>query len=84
MVLRRRSTITSIWPWKNCEYYDGSIFLANTRSTTGALLPSLGPTSISWSGGGGNGVYYNSCWVSSAQNAVSKYSVLSFREVLDF
>jgi len=63
---------------------DGSIFLANTRSTTGALLPSLGPTSIGWSGGGGNGVYYNSCWVSSAQNAVSKYSVLSFREVLDF
>jgi Tfp pilus assembly protein PilX len=63
---------------------DGSIFLANTRNTSGALLSTLGPTSIGWSGGGGNGVYYNSCWVSNSQNSMKKFNVLSFREILNF
>jgi Tfp pilus assembly protein PilX len=63
---------------------DGGIFLANTRNTSGALLPSLGTTSISWSGGGGNGVYYNSCWVSNSQNSMRKFNVLSFQEILNF
>ena len=32
------------------------------------------------SGGGGNGVYYNSCWIKRAQPTLT-YTVLSFREL---
>lgn len=63
---------------------DGALFLANTRDTSGNLLNTLGPTSLNWSGGGGNGVYFDSCWLSNAQNSIKKFNVLSFREILNF
>jgi len=60
--------------------YDGAVLLANTRDASGNLLPNLGPVSLNWNGGGGNGVYYNTCLINSAQNTLT-YRVLSFREI---
>jgi hypothetical protein len=63
--------------------FDGAIVLAKTRNSSGALLATPGTPSISWSGGGGNGLYYDSCWINSAlANTVSGgYPILSFREL---
>jgi hypothetical protein len=59
---------------------DGAVLLAKTKDENGNLLSELGPTLLDWAGGGGAGVYYNSCWVNNAQNGAS-YRVLSFREI---
>ncbi|HEV2289176.1 MAG TPA: hypothetical protein VGR81_09515 [Candidatus Acidoferrales bacterium] len=64
--------------------FNGALMVATTRSSTGSQLSSFGTVNFDISGGGGNGIYYNSCWVSYAQSALQKYSVLSFREVLNF
>jgi hypothetical protein len=63
--------------------FDGAIVLAKTHNSSGALLATPGTPSISWSGGGGNGLYYDSCWINSAlANTVSGgYPILSFREL---
>jgi len=47
------------------------------------LLPTDKPggSTLDWSGGGGNGVHYNSCNITNASNANAIYRVLSFREV---
>jgi hypothetical protein len=60
--------------------YDGAVLLANTKDSSGNLLPKLGPTLLDWAGGGGNGVYYSSGCINNAQNSAS-YRVLSFREI---
>jgi len=60
--------------------YDGAVLLAKTRNPDGTLRATLGPTTLDWAGGGGNGVYYDSCWVANGQSNVS-YRVLAFREV---
>jgi hypothetical protein len=59
---------------------DGAVLVARTRDTSNNLLSSLGPPSLNWSGGGGNGIYYDSCWLADAFNAMN-YSVLAFREI---
>jgi hypothetical protein len=77
--------------------FDGAVFMAKTRDSSGNLLPSLGATSFSQTGSGGNrgrGINYNSCWISG--NPASpvtlgvqgplvygplSYKVLSFREI---
>ena len=60
---------------------DGALLIAKTRDSAGNLLadPTLGAASFSQTGGG-NGIYYSSCWVRSAQAAPS-YKILSFREI---
>lgn len=60
--------------------FDGAVLLAKTKNNDGSLRTDLGPTILDWAGGGGSGVYYNSCWVNNAQNG-SAYRVLSFREI---
>jgi hypothetical protein len=42
----------------------GSVFVANTNSHTSPFTPltTVGSPDLRWSGGGGNGIYYNSCW----------------------
>lgn len=60
---------------------DGALFLANTLNASGNLLNTLGPTTLNWNGGGGNGVNYSSCWISDAQNSTKKFNLLSFREI---
>jgi hypothetical protein len=59
--------------------FNGAIFTATTRDASGTQLANFGTSNFDISGGGGNGVYYNSCWVNSVQKPPS-YQVLSFRE----
>jgi Tfp pilus assembly protein PilX len=60
--------------------FDGAIMAATIKDASGNLLPALGADSFDISGGGGNGVYYNSCWINSAQSPPT-YKMLSFREI---
>jgi hypothetical protein len=60
--------------------FNGSIFLANTNSTTAPYgqLATLGSPLISWNGGGTNGIQYNSCWANIGNTM--GYSVVASRE----
>jgi len=60
--------------------FDGAIMVATIKDANGNLLPSLGTDSFNISGGGGNGIYYNSCWINGAQTPPT-YKMLSFREI---
>ena len=62
------------------QEFDGAIFVASIKDTSGNLLSQLGNVGFDISGGGGNGVYYNSCWIKRAQPTLT-YTVLSFREL---
>jgi hypothetical protein len=65
---------------------NGTLFLAQTRNALG-LLPALGAASFSLTGGG-NGIYYDSCWITGTPAPLPApiqgpigYKVLSFREI---
>ncbi len=60
--------------------FDGAIYVATIRDADGNLLPSLGTVNFDIAGGGGNGIYYNSCWINKAQQPPT-YLTLSFREI---
>ena len=60
--------------------FDGTVFVANTRNATGGQLSSFGSVNFDITGGGGNGIYFNSCWIKQAQRPPT-YKVLSFREI---
>jgi len=60
--------------------FNGAIFAATTRDATGSQLPNFGTVNFDITGGGGNGIYYDSCWVNTVQKPPS-YQVLSFREL---
>jgi Tfp pilus assembly protein PilX len=60
--------------------FDGAIFAATTRDTSGNQLANLGTVNFDISGGGGNGIYYNHCWVNTVQKPPT-YKVLSFKEI---
>jgi hypothetical protein len=60
--------------------FDGAIYTATTKDALGNTLSTLGNVGFDISGGGGNGIYYNSCWVNQA-NQPPSYQVLSFREL---
>jgi hypothetical protein len=62
------------------EEFDGAIFVASIKDASGNLLGQLGNVGFNISGGGGNGVYYNSCWINNAKPTLT-YTVLSFREL---
>jgi hypothetical protein len=62
------------------QEFDGAIFVATIKDTNGNLLSQLGTVNFDISGGGGNGIYYNSCWINNAQPPLT-YKVLSFREL---
>jgi hypothetical protein len=62
---------------------DGAMFMAQTRDPSGNLLPTLGATSFSQTGGGGNlgqGINYNSCLAQNAEGPIT-YKIVSFREI---
>ncbi len=59
---------------------DGALLLAKTRDAAGNLLATMGAPYLNWNGGGGNGVFFDSCWINNAFGAVT-YGVLSFREI---
>jgi Tfp pilus assembly protein PilX len=60
--------------------YNGGVFLAKTRDASGNLLSTLGTPTFNWSGGGGNGIFYNSCSINNANNNQT-FQMLSFHEI---
>jgi hypothetical protein len=60
--------------------FDGAIFVATTRDASGNQLTNFGAVNFDISGGGGNGIYYNTCWINRVQQPPT-YKVLSFREI---
>lgn len=60
--------------------FDGAVLVAKTLDGAGNPLAALGTPVVNWNGGGGNGVFYDSCWVNNATAGVT-YKVLSFREI---
>lgn len=65
--------------------FDGAVFVAKTQNASGVELPTLGAPAVTWSGGGGDGIHYDHCWINSALGGVTlPVKVLSFREVQDF
>lgn len=57
----------------------GGVFLAKILDDSYNVLPSLGNPTLDWSGGGGNGIYYDTCYISRATGGTA-YQMLSFRE----
>lgn len=60
--------------------YNGAVFVAKTRNPGGNLLNNLGTPIFNWSGGGGNGIFYNSCSIANSSSNLT-YRVLSFRDI---
>jgi len=60
--------------------FDGAVLVAKTLDATGRPLATLGQPILNWNGGGGNGVYYDSCWINNATSKLT-YKVLAFREI---
>lgn len=60
--------------------FNGQVFIANTNSHASPFsqLATLGSPTINWNGGGGNGIYYNSCWADRMMGM--HYSVEASRE----
>ena len=69
--------------------FNGAVFIAKTRDSSGNLLPALGAASYSQTGGGSPaGISYSTCWISQpigpTQTPIQgplSYKVLSFREI---
>jgi len=57
--------------------FNGGIFVANTA---GAAPNTYGASDFTINGGGGNGIYYNSCWIANSQKP-PRLQVLSYREI---
>jgi len=62
------------------EEFDGAVLVAKTLNAAGQPLATLSSPVLNWNGGGGNGVYYDSCWINNATSGVT-YKVLGFREI---
>jgi hypothetical protein len=60
--------------------FDGAVLVAKTLDAAGRPLTTLGQPILNWNGGGGNGVYYDSCWINNATSGLT-YKVLAFREI---
>ena len=60
--------------------FDGAVFVATTRDAQGHKLSSFGNVDFDISGGGGNGIYYSSCWINKVSQ-VPGLKLLSFKEI---
>jgi hypothetical protein len=63
--------------------YDGGIFIAQTLDWTVSPpnpLTTMGTATFNALNAGGNGIFYNSCWINAALQPPS-FQVLSFREI---
>jgi hypothetical protein len=63
--------------------FDGAFFVARTVDSSGNPLPdNSAPAAplVNWAGGGGNGIYYDSCWVAKMANNFY-YIPLNVREL---
>ena len=61
--------------------YNGAIVVAKTVDSVGNPLSSFGAATFSFSGGGGNGIYYSSGCVAQAPS-LSDYRIISTREMM--
>jgi hypothetical protein len=63
--------------------FNGTVFLAKTHSSTPPYpeLATLASPLISWNGGGGATVQYNSCWANVGNKL--RYGVIAMREEMD-
>jgi Tfp pilus assembly protein PilX len=59
---------------------NGGVLVANIN--TGVVGNTPGSPVLNWSGGGGNGIYYNSCDVDSLYNNRSAYRVVATHELM--
>ncbi|HEV2020932.1 MAG TPA: hypothetical protein VGQ94_00225 [Terriglobales bacterium] len=59
--------------------YNGGVLIAKTRDALGNVLPTMGAPTLNWNGGGGNGVYQDSCWLNKAQ-AKFTFQIIATRE----
>ena len=60
--------------------FDGAVFVATTRDSAGHALSNFGAVNFDISGGGGNGIYYSSCWINKVSQ-VPGLKLLSFKEI---
>ncbi|HUL16762.1 MAG TPA: pilus assembly PilX N-terminal domain-containing protein [Terriglobales bacterium] len=60
--------------------FDGAVFVANTRDSSGNVLLNLGPASYTLNSSANDGIYYNTCWINQVQKPIT-YKVVSFREI---
>lgn len=61
--------------------FNGAIFVATiTHNGNGAILPTFGTADFNVNGGGGSGIFYNSCWINNVQKPIT-YQILSFKEI---
>jgi hypothetical protein len=59
--------------------FDGAVFVATTRDSSGHTLSNFGSVNFDIAGGGGNGIYYSSCWVNKVSQ-IPGLKLLSFKE----
>ncbi len=65
---------------------DGAVFIANIYNSTthnsGTLRssPGVGSVTLDWGGGGGNGIYYNSCWINKLGSGLG-FTTISMKEM---
>ncbi|HET8966791.1 MAG TPA: hypothetical protein VFN20_11285 [Candidatus Acidoferrum sp.] len=60
--------------------FDGAVFVATTRDSNGHSLSNFGAVNFDIAGGGGNGIYYSSCWVNKVSQ-IPGLKLLSFKEI---
>ena len=65
----------------NNQYTGGIIVAQIVNPTTGAALTTIGSPTFSWSGGGGNGVYYSTGCINQALNLYA-YQIVASHELL--
>lgn len=73
-----KGTLSTTSPSVSGNVY-GAVVLATTVDGSGNPLPTLGAPTIMMTGGG-NSIYYSSCWINYVQSPLS-YKILSFREI---
>ena len=61
--------------------FDGAMLVAHTRDNNGNVLSTLGNPIVDWGGGGGNGIYYNTCAINSAQGSLG-FKTVGVRELM--
>ena len=60
--------------------FNGAMLVATTEDASGNLLANFGAADFNVNGAGGNGVYYNSCWVNNVQKPIV-FELLSSKEI---
>lgn len=61
--------------------FNGAIFVATIEHNgNGNILPTFGTADFNVNGGGGSGLFYNSCWINNVQKPID-YQILSFKEI---